>query len=75
MPMNQAKNSRNFLEGNVPPIVTILIVLAIAVAGVLMITSRNAQPMTDEQAGRYAKILRILVPVVLIGAAIRYFFF
>lgn len=58
-----------------PPIVQILIVLAIAIVGVLMITSRNPTNLTEEQQMKYAKILRILVPLVLVGAAIRYFFF
>ncbi|EAR09302.1 hypothetical protein [Reinekea blandensis] len=58
-----------------PPIVQILLVLAIAIVGVLMFTSRNPTNLTEEQQMKYAKIIRILVPLVLIGAAIRYFFF
>ena len=58
-----------------PPIVQILLVLAIAIVGVLMFTSRNPTNLSEEQQMKYAKIIRILVPLVLIGAAIRYFFF
>ena len=57
-----------------PPIVQILVILVIAIVGVMFAT-RNAQPLTEEQASRYSKILRILVPLLLIGAAIKYFFF
>lgn len=58
-----------------PAIVQILLVLGIAIVGVVMITSRNPTNLTEEQQAKYAKILRFLVPLVLIGAAIRYFFF
>lgn len=58
-----------------PPLVQILVVLAIAIVGVLMITSRNPTNLSEEQQVKYAKIIRILVPLVLISAAIRYFFF
>lgn len=58
-----------------PPIVQILLVLVIAIVGVLFVTSRNPTNLTEEQQMKYAKILRFLVPLVLIGAAIRYFFF
>ncbi|WP_196159258.1 hypothetical protein [Reinekea sp. G2M2-21] len=56
-----------------PAIVQILLVLGIAIVGVLMITSRNPTTLTDEQASKYAKIIRILVPLVLIAGAIKYF--
>lgn len=58
-----------------PPIVQILVVLFIAIAGVLMITSRNPTNLTEEQQIKYGKIFRILIPLVLIAGAIRYFFF
>lgn len=58
-----------------PAIVQILLVLGIAIVGVLMFTSRNPTTLTEEQQMKYAKILRILVPLVLVGAAIKYFFF
>jgi cell division protein FtsW (lipid II flippase) len=58
-----------------PAIVQILLVLALAIAGVLMITSRNPTTLTDEQQMKYAKILRVLIGILLIGGAIRFFFF
>jgi threonine/homoserine/homoserine lactone efflux protein len=57
-----------------PPIVQILLLLFIGIAGVLFAT-RNSQPLNEEQASRYSKILRILIPLMMIGAAIKYFFF
>ena len=56
-----------------PAIVKILIVLAIAIVGVLMITSRNPTNVSDEQMATYSKIIRILVPLVLLASAIKYF--
>ncbi len=56
-----------------PAIVKILLVLAIAIVGVLMITSRNPTNVSDEQMATYSKIIRILVPLVLIAGAIKYF--
>ncbi len=58
-----------------PPIVTILIVLAIAVLVVVMVTSKNPTQVTQEQANRYSKIFRILLPILLIGVVLKYFFF
>lgn len=58
-----------------PAIVQILLVLGLAIVAVLMFTSRNPTTISAEQQQRYAKIIRILVPLVLVGAAIRYFFF
>lgn len=58
---------------DLPPIVTILVVLAIAIVGVLMAT-RNSEPMPEEKAVKFAGILRILVAIMLIGVVIRYFF-
>jgi hypothetical protein len=58
-----------------PAIVQILLVLALAIGGVLLITSRNPTHLSEEQQFKYAKILRILVAVLLIGGAIRFFFF
>ncbi len=57
-----------------PAIVQILLVLGIAIVGVLFVT-RNAKPLNEEQSSRYSKILRILIAIMLIGGAIRYFFF
>jgi len=57
-----------------PPIVTILIVLGIAMLGVIMITSRNPTEVTPEQSAKYAKLFRIMIPVLLISLVIRYFF-
>lgn len=56
-----------------PPIVTILIVLALAILVVVKITSANPTNLSDEQAAKYSKWIRILVPVALIGVAIKYF--
>ena len=56
-----------------PAIVKILIILAIAIVGVLMITSRNPTTLSDEQMATYSKIIRILVPIVLIVGALKYF--
>jgi len=56
-----------------PPLLTILIVLAIAIAAVLMITSRNPTTMTEEQTANFSKWFRILIPIMLIAAAIRFF--
>lgn len=58
-----------------PPIVTILALLALGILAVLFVTSRNPTTLTPEQQSKYARILRILVGIVLIGSAIRYFFF
>jgi len=58
-----------------PPIVTILIVLALVMLIVIKVTSARGSEVTEEQAATYSKWIRILVPLVLIGAAIRYFFF
>ncbi len=49
-----------------PPLVTILVVLAIAIAGVLMITSRNPTNVTEEQSARFSKWFRILIPIMLL---------
>jgi hypothetical protein len=56
-----------------PPIVQILLVLLIAIVGVVMITSRNPTNLSEEQSAKYSKIFRILVAIMLIGGAIRYF--
>lgn len=56
-----------------PPIVTILLVLGLAMLGVIMVTSRNAKSVTPEQAERYSKIIRILIPVLIIASVIGYF--
>lgn len=56
-----------------PDIIKILLVLAIAVFGVLMITSRNPTQLSEEQQMKFAKIFRILIPLVLLAAAIKYF--
>ncbi|WP_108124035.1 hypothetical protein [Saccharospirillum mangrovi] len=58
-----------------PPIIPILLVLLIAIFVVLKITSARGSEVSEEQMATYSKWLRILVPAVLIAAAIRYFFF
>lgn len=58
-----------------PAIVQILIILAIAIAGVLMITSRTGKPLSEEDQAKYGKIIYILVPIVAIAATIRFVFF
>lgn len=57
-----------------PAIVKILLVLAIAIVGVLYAT-RNSQAPSSEQAAKYSKILRILIVIMMVGAAVKYFFF
>lgn len=56
-----------------PVIIPILAVLLLVLVVVLKITSANPTTLSDEQAAKYSKWIRILVPLVLIGAAIRYF--
>ncbi|WP_028671599.1 hypothetical protein [Saccharospirillum impatiens] len=56
-----------------PPIVTILVVLAVVMLVVIKITSAKGSEVSEEQAAKYSKWIRILVPVVLIAAAIKYF--
>lgn len=56
-----------------PVIVPIIAVLLLVLVVVLKITSANPTTLNDEQAAKYSKWIRILVPLVLIGAAIRYF--
>lgn len=58
-----------------PPIVTILLVLFIAIIVVLKITSARGSEVSEQQMAKYSKWIRILVPLVLIATAIRYFFF
>jgi threonine/homoserine/homoserine lactone efflux protein len=56
-----------------PPIVTILVILALFMLVVIKITSAKGSSMTEEQAAKYSKWIRILVPLMLIGVAIKYF--
>ncbi|GGX43914.1 hypothetical protein [Saccharospirillum salsuginis] len=56
-----------------PVIIPILAVLLLVLVVVLKVTSANPTTLSDEQAAKYSKWIRILVPLVLIGAAIRYF--
>lgn len=56
-----------------PPIIQILILLAMAIVAVLFITSRNPMRLSEEQSAKYSGILRILVVVLLIAASIRMF--
>ncbi len=56
-----------------PVIVPILAVLLVVILVVLKITSANPTTVSEEQAAKYSKWIRILVPLVLIAAAIRYF--
>lgn len=55
------------------PLFKILILLAMAIVAVLFITSRNPTPLSDDQYAKYAKIIRFLVPVLLIATAIKFF--
>jgi len=55
------------------PIVQILLVLGVVMAAVLFITSRNPSRVSEEQQANYSKWFRILVPIMLIAAAIKYF--
>ncbi|MFT5007820.1 MAG: hypothetical protein ACI9D8_000474 [Reinekea sp.] len=55
------------------PIVQILLVLGVVMALVLFITSRNPTKVSAEQQASYSKWFRILVPIMLIAAAIKYF--
>ena len=53
---------------------TLLIILAVvfvAVALMVLLGERFGKPMTDEQQGKYSKITRILVFVVIITAIIK----
>jgi hypothetical protein len=56
-----------------PVIVPILLVLGLVMLAVIKFTSQNSEPMTEEQAATYSKWFRILFPILLIGAAIKYF--
>lgn len=56
-----------------PPIVTILVLLALALLVVLKITSANPTTLSDEQAAKYSKWIRILVPLVIVAAGLKYF--
>jgi threonine/homoserine/homoserine lactone efflux protein len=56
-----------------PPIVTILVVLALVMLIVIKVTSAKGSALSEEQTAKYSKWIRILVPLVLIGAAIKYF--
>jgi len=56
-----------------PVIIPILLVLGLVMLAVIKFTSTNSEPMTDEQAATYSKWFRILFPVLLIGAAIKFF--
>lgn len=56
-----------------PVIIPILAVLLLVMVIVLKVLSANPTTLSDEQAAKYSKWIRILVPLVLIGAAIRYF--
>lgn len=56
-----------------PVIVPILAILLVVMLVVLKVTSSNPSRLSDEQAAKYSKWIRILVPLVLIAAAIRYF--
>lgn len=58
-----------------PPIIPILLVLAIAIVIVLKVTSARGSEVSEEQMAKYSKWIMILVPLVLIASAIRYFFF
>ncbi|MBU2863360.1 hypothetical protein KO489_05855 [Reinekea forsetii] len=56
-----------------PVIIPILLVLGLVMLAVIKFTSQNSKPMTDEDAATYAKWFRILFPILLIGAAIKFF--
>ncbi|KGJ91806.1 hypothetical protein [Colwellia psychrerythraea] len=53
---------------------TLIIILAcVFLAVFLMVTlgERFGKPMTDEQQGKYSKVIRILVFVAIVGAIIK----
>jgi threonine/homoserine/homoserine lactone efflux protein len=54
-----------------PPIVSILLVLALAIVAVLFITSRNPTQVSEEQAHNYSKIIRILMVVMMVAFAVK----
>lgn len=54
-----------------PPIVTILLVLALAVVAVLFITSRNPAQVSEEQAQNFSKIIRILIIVMMVALVVK----
>ncbi len=55
-----------------PPIVTILIVLAIAIVGVLMVTSRNPIQLTPERQQQMSRIIMVLMLLVMLTASVRF---
>jgi hypothetical protein len=54
----------------------IIILVCVFVAMFLMVTlgERFGKPMTDEQQGKYSKIIRILVFVLIVAAIIKTMF-
>jgi hypothetical protein len=57
----------------VPVIIPILLILGLVMFAVIKFTSQHSEPMTQEQSAKYAKWFRILVPIMLIAVAIKYF--
>ncbi|TXR51506.1 hypothetical protein [Reinekea thalattae] len=54
-----------------PPIVSILLVLTLAILAVVMFTSRTAKPVTEKQMHKYGNIIRILIVVMMVSAAVK----
>ena len=56
-----------------PVIIPILLILGLVMFAVIKFTSQYSEPVTQEQAATYSKWFRILVPIMLIAVAIKYF--
>lgn len=55
-----------------PPIVTILVVLALAIVAVLFITSKNPVQLSPERQQSMSRIMMVLMLLLMVVASIRY---
>lgn len=55
-----------------PPIVTILLILAIAIVGVLMVTSRNPLTLSPQRQQQLSRMIMVLMLLVMLASGIRF---